>query len=31
MPTRRQVDGIIRFAIEKPSGWVKPKDRGPIK
>jgi tRNA 2-thiouridine synthesizing protein A len=23
--------GQIRFRIEKPPGWVKPKDRGPMK
>jgi tRNA 2-thiouridine synthesizing protein A len=27
----QQADGVIRFAIEKPAGWVKPKDRGPMK
>ncbi len=23
--------GLIRFAIEKPQGWVKPSTRGPMK
>jgi tRNA 2-thiouridine synthesizing protein A len=31
MREAEQVDGIIHFAIEKPLGWTKPADRGPIK
>lgn len=31
MRDAKRVDGLIRFAIEKPPGWVKPKDRGPSK
>jgi tRNA 2-thiouridine synthesizing protein A len=26
-----QVEGTIRFAIEKPPGWTNPRDRGPMK
>jgi tRNA 2-thiouridine synthesizing protein A len=27
----KQADGLIRFAIEKPPGWTKPTERGPMK
>jgi hypothetical protein len=31
MREAKTVDGVIRFAIEKPPGWTKPADRGPMK
>jgi len=27
----KQAEGVIHFAIVKPPGWVKPKERGPMK
>jgi tRNA 2-thiouridine synthesizing protein A len=27
----KQADGVIHFVVEKPPGWTKPKDRGPMK